>query len=110
MLPTIDFFGTPVTRLIMGDNPLTGHSYVEDVHTGEEMMDYYTADNCVKALFTAEENGINTLCALGCPFILRVIRQYRNEGGKMNILFQSYPPIDLAVNIRQMLAVKPIGI
>lgn len=103
MLPKVNFFGTQVTRLVLGDNPFTGHSYIPEIHSGDEMMDYYTAENCVKALFEAENNGINTYIALADPFILRVLRQYRNEGGKMKIIFQTYPAIDLEVNLRMML-------
>ena len=102
-IPSVDFYGTQITRLILGDNPFTGHSYIEDIHSGEEMKNYYTAEKCVRALFEAEENGINAYMALADPFILRVIRQYRNEGGKMHIMFQSYPVIDLEVNIRQIM-------
>ena len=110
MLPTADFFGTQVTRLIVGDNPFSGHSYIQDIVSGGEMMDYYTAENIVKALFAAEEAGYNTYLPLADPFILRVIRQYRNEGGKMNLIFQPYPPISLEVNIRQMMDCNPIAI
>ena len=110
VIPTVDFYGTLVTRLILGDNPFNGHSYITDVHSGDEMMDYYTANNIIKTLFAAEECGINTYMALADPFILRIIRQYRNEGGKMNIMFQSYPPVDLEINIRQMMACDPIAI
>ncbi|MCL2772165.1 MAG: hypothetical protein FWD71_02345 [Oscillospiraceae bacterium] len=109
-IPTIDFFGTQVTRMILGDNPFNGHSYIPDIYSEDEMLDYYTAEQCVRALFEAEENGINTYMALASPFILRVIRQYRNEGGKMRIMFQSYPPIDFAVNVSQMMACNPIAI
>lgn len=110
MIPQVDFFGTAVSRLTLGDNPFNGHSYIRQVHTGEEMMDYYTADVCVRTLFQAQEYGINTCIPLGDPFSLRVIRQYRHAGGTMNLIFQSYPPIDLAVNLQQMLAYKPIAI
>ena len=30
LLPTVDFLGHKVTRMIVGDNPQTGHSYIED--------------------------------------------------------------------------------
>jgi len=110
MIPTVDFCGTQVSRLMLGDNPFNGHSYIHSVHTGDEMMDYYTAENVLKILFEAEEHGINTYVALADQFILRILRQYRNEGGKMNIIFQSYPPVDLEVNVRQMMDCDPIGI
>jgi len=110
MIESVDFFGRKVTRLILGDNPFNGHSYIEQIHSGDEMIDYYTADNCVKALFEAEERGINTYMALAEPFVLRVIRQYKNDGGKMNIMFQTYPALDLAINLQMMLKCDPIGI
>ena len=110
MIPAVDFFGNQITRLILGDNPFNGHSYIPDIHNDEEMLDYYTADKCVKAMFEAEENGINAIMALGSPFMLRVIRQYRNEGGKMHIMFQSYPAIELEININQMMACNPVAI
>lgn len=45
MIPKVDFFVTQVTRLVMGDNPFNGHSYIPDICSGNEMIDYYTADN-----------------------------------------------------------------
>jgi len=110
MIKTTDFSGTQITRLILGDNPFNGHSYIPEIYSEDAMLDYYTADKCLKTMFEAEENGINAYMALASPFILRIIRQYRNEGGKMNIIFQSYPPIDLEVNIGQMMACDPLGI
>jgi len=110
MIKTCDFFGNQVTRLALGDNPFCGHSYIHEIHSGGEMMDFYTAQTVLETLFEAEECGINTYVALADPFILRILRQYRNEGGKMNIIFQSYPPIDLKVNVHQMMACNPIGI
>ena len=110
MLPTVDFLGKQLTRLILGDNPFTGNSYVEDWISGEKMLDYYTASKVVETLFLAEEYGINAYMALGDPFILRCIRQYRNEGGKMHVIFQSYPPVELETNLWQMLKCEPVGI
>lgn len=110
MIPKVDFLGTQVTRLVLGDNPFCGHSYIPEIYSGDEMVDYYTADVCVKALFEAEENGIDTYIALADPFLLRIIRQYRNEGGKMKILFQTYPALDLEVNLRMMEKCSPIAI
>jgi len=48
--------------------------------------------------------------ALADPFLLRVIRQYRNEGGKMKIIFQTCPPVDLQANLRIMEKCSPLAI
>ncbi len=110
MLPTVNFFGTRVTRVIIGDNPFSGHSYIPDIASGQDMMNFYTADTIVRTLFEAEYAGFNTYIPLGDPFIQRVIRQYRNEGGTMHLVFQPYPAIDLPVNLMQMMACKPLAI
>lgn len=60
MLPRVDLFGMPVTRLTLGDNPFNGHSYIQHVHSGDEMKAFYTVDTCVRTLFVAQEQGINT--------------------------------------------------
>lgn len=110
MLPQVDFFGTNVTRLILGDNPFNGHSYIPEISPRDDMLDYYTADNAVKAMFEAEKAGIDTMMPLANDFMIRVIRQYRNQGGKMNIIFQPYPAISLNINIKMMIETKPISI
>ena len=109
-MKTVDFFGTQVSKLILGDNPVHGHSYIEDTTPGSKMMDYYTADNFLKLLRHAEELGINAYLGLANDFTFRVWRQYVNEGGSMNLMFQSYPAMDLGANIMQMKGCGPIAI
>jgi hypothetical protein len=110
MIKTTPFLNTQAARLFLGDNTFNGHSYITDTYSGGEMMDYYTAERCVRTLFEAEALGINTFVPLADPFSLRVIRQYRNEGGTMQIIFQSYPAIDLPTNLWQMMQYNPLGI
>jgi hypothetical protein len=110
MIQQTDFFGTRISRLVLGDNPINGHTYIPDVYSSDAMLDYYTAANSVQALFEAEQCGINTIVPLANDFMLRVIREYRNAGGKMNIVFQPYPAIPLEINLRMMMQAEPIAI
>ena len=48
---TVNFFGHQVSKLIVGDNPMTGHSYIEDQITGKEMKSWYTAERIKEALY-----------------------------------------------------------
>jgi len=109
-MKTVDFFGTQVTKLILGDNPVHGHSYIGDVTPGSKMMDYYSADNYLQLLRHAEELGINAYLGLANDYTIRIWRQYVNEGGKMHMMFQTYPPMDLGANIIQMMGCNPIAI
>jgi len=106
-MKTVDFFGTQVSKLVLGDNPVHGHSYIGDVTPGSAMLDYYTAENYLKLLRRAEELGINSYLGLANDYTLRIWRQYANEGGKMNLMFQTYPAADLGANIVQMKAYAP---
>ncbi len=106
----VDFFGHPVSKLIVGDNPMTGHSYSTDQITGQDMLDYYTTENILKAMFHMEECGFRTMIPLADPYILRVLKEYRRMGGIMNFIFQPYMPMDQEVSMRQMMELDPIGI
>lgn len=107
---TVNFFGKQVTKLIIGDNPMTGHSYIEDQVSGDEMLFFYTAERFKETLFHAEQCGYNTLLPLADPYVIRLLQEYRRDGGKMQFIFQTYPAMDQDVSIRQMASVEPIGV
>jgi len=113
MLPTANFFGHDITRLIVGDNPAHGHVYIQDMYTGEDTMAYYTHQNIIKMLTRTKETGYNTALLLASPTMLAALRDFnKNHGGGLKIIFQSYPPsIDnFAENINEMLEFNPIAI
>ena len=112
MLPTTNFFGTEITRLILGDNPAHGNTYIPDLITRQEMSDYFTHENIVKMLFSAQEAGYNTILALASPQMLSALREFKAQNGKLHIIFQTYPPsIDnFAKNIDEMAEFEPLAI
>ncbi len=105
----VDFFGYNISKLIVGDNPFNGHSYITEYVPDEEMLDYHTEDKILEAMHKAEELGINTMLPLADPYIIRILKHYRNNGGKMNFIFQLYAPMNIDVSMRQMLSVDAIG-
>jgi len=110
MLPTVDFLGTQISRVILGDNPFIGNSYIPDTYPRREMYEYYTAENILKTFYAAEECGINTYLALADTLHIRMYRQYKKEGGKMKIIFQTHPAIDLQAGIHYMMECEPVAI
>ena len=84
---TVDFFGHKVSKLIVGDNPINGHSYIEDKITGKEMKEFYTSERIKEALFEIEEQGYNTMLPLADPYIIRILQEYQREGGRMQFIF-----------------------
>ena len=110
----VDFFGHSVSKLIIGDNPFNGHSYINQFFPKEEMLDYHTEEKILEAMHRMEELGVNTMLPLADPYIIRILQHYRSNGGKMNFIFQTYSPMvmskDVAeVSIRLMMSVEPIG-
>ena len=93
MLPVVDFFGHKITRLIVGDNPAHGNSYIHDLISGEEMTEFYSPDNVVQMLVRARDTGYNTALLLASPMMLDALRRFNaTEGGGLKVIFQSYPP------------------
>ena len=96
------FFGRSVSKLIVGDNPFNGHSYIVYKTPGKEMSDFYTADKILETLFAVEKSGINAMLPLADPFIIRLLGEYERAGGKLQWIFQPYMPMDQRVSVRQM--------
>lgn len=111
----VDFYGHKVSKLIIGDNPFNGHSYITEYVSKDEMIEYHTEDKILEAMHKMEDLGINTMLPLADPYIIRILSHYRSNGGKMNFIFQTYAPmmtnIETAkISMRQMLEVNPIGV
>lgn len=54
----VDFFGHKVTKLIVGDNPFNGHSYITDRVPGAEMKSYYTSEKIKENIKTWRQLGV----------------------------------------------------
>ena len=107
----VDFFGNKVSKLIVGDNPFNGHSYITHITPGSEMVEFYTTENILKTLFEIQDLGINTMLPLADPYIIRVLKEFERSGGKMQYIFQPYMPMNQAVSARAMLSLNnTIGI
>jgi hypothetical protein len=109
MLPTVNFFGHKISRLIVGGNPFSGHMYIPWV-SNDEALDYHTASKVVETLFHAEKLGYKTSLQSANDFTLRLLRQYYNEGGKMTWIAQTYPPYLLKSNLIALMKQNPIAI
>ena len=109
-LPTIKLGPHTVSRLIVGGNPVSGNAHVAG-GLGREMRDYFTAANVKKLLFNCEQAGINTWQSRGDRHILRLLNEYRLEGGKLQWIAQTASELaDIPSHIRQLARSGAIGI
>lgn len=106
----VDFFGHSTGRLIVGGNPFTGFTYIPEKITREDMLNYYTAENMERALFRAEELGYTAFICTTDDFTCRVIRQYRNNGGRLDYIAQTHVPLDFNTCIRNAVEAGAIAI
>ncbi len=109
-MKTVDFFGHKVSKLIVGDNPFTGHSYIEDKTTGADMLEYYTAEKVKETFKHIEELGINTMLPLADPYLVRLLQEHQRAGGNIQCIWQPYMPMNQQVSMREMQKLNTIGI
>lgn len=104
LLPTVDFCGIRMTRLIIGGNPFSGNSHVSH-ELDEQMRDYYSTANIKQALHRCVACGINTVQLRADQHIMRILREFRQEGGQLNWIAQTASEVaNFAGNIRQIAA------
>lgn len=106
----VNFFGHEITRLIVGDNPFNGHSYVQHKIPGSEMKKFYTAEKLKETFRNIEETGYNAMLPLADPYIIRLLKEYQEEGGNLKYIWQPYMPMNQDVSMREIKDLNTIGI
>ncbi|CAN5709272.1 hypothetical protein BH23PLA1_BH23PLA1_13010 [soil metagenome] len=109
-LPTIRLGSHRVTRLIVGGNPIYGHSHFNSI-LSRSMTDWHTPDRVVELLKHCEAAGINTWQNSYADRTLSDLDRYRAEGGAMQWLCLGKPDWDLhPERIEEAARRQPIGI
>lgn len=109
-IPTVDFYGTRITRLLIGSNPLYGYSHFNAI-LDRTMKDWMTQENRVQTLHQAEAAGINTWQVHYNDPTIEDLKRYRDEGGKMNwLLLGDFALMTDWKLIKEMAKLKPLGI
>ena len=109
-LPVAPFGPHRISRLIVGGNPISANSHVSP-QMDAEMRNYFSAANAKKLLAECERCGINTWQSRGDRHIMRLLNEYRLEGGTIQWIAQTASEYgDLQRNLSEISALKPIGI
>jgi hypothetical protein len=110
MLPTIELGGHKVTRLIIGGNPLYGHSHFNRLLSRHQMA-WNTPERVVELLLHSERKGLNAWQNSYDPRTLSDLDRYREAGGTMHWLCLGKPDWDRhPERIEDAARRKPIGI
>jgi hypothetical protein len=106
-LPTVDFCGLTVTRLILGANPFGGFSHQTE-QRDKEMLKYYSKGRILETWERAETAGINAFVTNNeTQHVIQAVTEYLNTGGSLQWIAQiacrkhssMLDAIDEAVNI-----------
>lgn len=88
MLPTVDFCGLTLTRLLIGANPFGGYSHQNEARD-LEMRTWATPERILETWQRAWDAGINTFVTNNeTPHVIETTRQYLVEGGPMQWIGQ----------------------
>ncbi len=109
-LPTVRLGDQTISRLIVGGNPVSANSHVSSALSGE-MRDYFTSANTKKLLAVCERAGINTWQSRADRHIMRLLHEYRQEGGRIQWIAQTASEYgDLKRNLGEASSLRPAGI
>lgn len=101
---TTFFSNLGISRLILGGNPFSGVSHQSSA-TDAEMKSYFTTANIKALLREAEVLGVTALCARADNHIIRLLREYWDEGGKIRWIAQTCPEFNsIATGVSNALA------
>src|SRR5687768_812800 len=110
LLPTIKLGTHNVTRLIIGGNPIYGHSHFNRI-LSQYQTTWHTPERVVDLIQHAEAKGINTWQNSYAERTLADLDRYRAAGGKMNWLCLGKPDWDKhPERVAEAAKRKPIGI
>ncbi|MBN1675785.1 MAG: hypothetical protein JXR37_32375 [Kiritimatiellae bacterium] len=88
MLPTVDFCGLQLTRLLIGANPFGGFSH-QTRDRNEAMRAYHTPARILETWSRAEASGINTMVTNNeSPNVMEAVRAYLGGGGGLQWIAQ----------------------
>jgi len=82
MLPTMKIRDIEVTRLIVGSNPFTGKSHLDE-STDTDMRAYFTEEQVFSTLRRCEDAGINAVQSRASMPVMGLIYKYRTSGGNL---------------------------
>jgi hypothetical protein len=89
-MDNVNIAGVETSRFILGSNPFSGFSH-QGVDRDRDMVRWYTVQRIKETLCQAEELGITTLLARTGSHIMRMLLEYRDEGGKLQWFAQLIP-------------------
>jgi len=98
-----------VSRFILGGNPFSGFSH-QTPELDLRMKRWFTTARIKELMFEAERLGITAVISRADHHIMRVLLEYRDEGGKLQWLAQTCPELgSTAQSVRNAVGGGAVG-
>jgi hypothetical protein len=88
----VQFKNVKVSRFILGSNPFSGFSH-QSTEMDWTMRHYFTTARIKETLHEAEALGVNSFIARTDFHVMRMVMEYRDEGGRMQWFAQTCPEV-----------------
>lgn len=100
-VPTGKIKDVVLSRIMAGGNLVSGFAHSRDlIYVSKLLKTYFTDEKVIETLFLCEASGINTAVLRCDEQIIRIIKKYRSQGGKIQWLAQTYPNENDLTNIK----------
>jgi hypothetical protein len=110
LLPTIQLGEHRVTKLILGGNPIYGHSHFNHLYS-QHLRDYHTPERVVELLTACGKAGVNTWQNSYAERTVADVRQCREAGLPFHWLLLGKPDwLERPAIIDEAAALGPIGV
>lgn len=110
LLPTVQLGRYRVTRLILGGNPIYGHSHFNRLYS-QHLRDYHTPQRVVALLRACAKAGVNTWQNSYTQRTVEDVQRCREAGVPFHWLLLGKPDwVDRPAFIEEAAAHKPVGI
>ncbi len=100
-MDTVKLGSLEVGRFILGGNPFSGFPHQSE-ERAREMTHWYTTARIKEALREAEAAGITAFLARADRHIIRVLMEYRDEGGSLQWVAQTCPGVGPTIKTVEM--------
>lgn len=91
-MQTVRLGSVEVSRFIVGSNPFSGFSH-QSVEVDDRMRRYFTSTRIKAVLKDAERLGVTAVLGRTDLHIMRLLMEYREEGGRLAWLAQTCPGV-----------------
>jgi len=88
----VQFKNVTLSRFILGSNPFSGFSH-QGADIDVAMRHYFTTTKIKETLREAESLGVNTVLARSDFHVMRMLMEYRDEGGTLQWFAQTCPEV-----------------